>query len=144
MTSKRAARPASKPAGESVDAYLAALEHPHTKGVQALRRAILGIDARIREEVKWNAPSFYLEDHFATFRLSPGSTFQLILHTGAKAKSNARQLRLDDPRGLLKWAAKDRCVLTFESDSDAITKRAEVTRMVKDWMAQLGGSEGAA
>lgn len=121
----------------SVDGYLATLEHPHKKGVQALREAILGVDARIREEVKWNAPSFYLEDHFATFRLHPGSIFQLILHRGAKAKGNPKPFHLDDPRGVLKWQAKDRCVIAFESDADAVAKCGEVTRMVKDWIAQL-------
>jgi hypothetical protein len=137
MANKRAARPSTRAADESVDAYLAALQHPHKKGVQALRKAILGVDARIREEVKWNAPSFRLEDHFATFRLHPGSIFQIVLHTGAKAKVNPKQFHLDDPQSLLKWAAKDRCVIAFESDADAMTKRAEVVRMVKDWIAQL-------
>jgi hypothetical protein len=137
MTSKRAAHPIARAANESVAAYLAALQHPHKKGVQALRKAILGVDARIREEVKWNAPSFYLEDHFATFRLHPGSIFQLVLHTGARVKENPKQFDLDDPQGLLKWAAKDRCIMTFKSGADAMTKRAEVTRMVKDWIAQL-------
>ena len=137
MANRKATDSPPKATDKSVDAYLAALEHPHKKGVQALRQAILGVDARIREEVKWNAPSFCLEDHFATFRLHPGSIFQLILHTGAKAKRIPKQFHLDDPRGLLKWAAKDRCIMAFESDADAMTKRSEVTRMVKDWIAQL-------
>jgi len=137
MASTRAARSSARAADESVDAYLAALKHPHKKGVQALREAILGVDARVREEVKWNAPSFRLEDHFATFRLHPGAIFQLVLHTGAKAKGNPKQFRLNDPQSLLKWAAKDRCIIAFESDADAMTKRAEVMRMVRDWIAQL-------
>jgi hypothetical protein len=137
MANRKATTSSSKATDTSVDAYLAALEHPHKKGVQALRRAILDVDARIREEVKWNAPSFCLDDHFATFRLHPGSVFQLILHTGAKAKGNPRQFRLDDPQGFVKWAAKDRCIMAFESDADAMTKRSEVVRMVRDWIAQL-------
>ncbi len=137
MTSRKATPPSSS-AGESpVDAYLAALQHPHKKGVEALRQAILDSDARIREDVKWNAPSFYLEDHFATFRLHPGSTFQLILHTGARAKDSPKQFRLEDRQGLLQWAAMDRCIIAFASASDAIAKRAEVIRLVTDWMAQL-------
>jgi hypothetical protein len=129
--------PKKKSESVSVDAYLAALQHPHKKGIEALRKAILGIDTRIQEEVKWNAPSFYLDDHFATFRLHPGTTFQLILHRGAKAKDNTKQFRLDDSLGLLKWAAKDRCIISFSSDSDAKEKRAEIIRLVKEWLAQL-------
>lgn len=137
MAERKAAGSSRKVPDKSVEAYLGSLQHPHKKGVQALRKAILDVDPRIREEVKWNAPSFRLDDHFATFRLHPGSTFQLILHTGAKAKASPRQFRLDDPRKLLKWAAKDRCIMAFDSDADAVSKRAEVARMVKDWIAQL-------
>jgi hypothetical protein len=137
MANKSATRPAARTGKESVDTYLAALEHPHKEGVQLLREAILGIDARIQEEVKWNAPSFCLDDHFATFRLHQGSTFQLILHTGAKAKANPKQFRLQDPKGLLKWAAKDRCIIAFVSDADARAKGSEVVRMAAEWIAQL-------
>jgi len=135
-TRKKATRSDPKGTDKTVDTYLAALVHPHKKGVQALRKAILGADARIREEVKWNAPSFYLEHHFVTFRLHPGTIFQIIFH-GGKAKGAPKQFHLDDPSGLLKWPAKDRCLLAFESDADAIEKRVEVTRMVKEWITQL-------
>jgi hypothetical protein len=128
MASKRTARAAD----ESVDAYLDALQHPYKKGVQVLRKAILSIDASIQEQVKWNAPSFRLEDHFATFRLHPGTMFQLILHTGAKVKASPKQFHLDAPPGFLKWATKDRCIVVFESDSDATTKTATVKNVVKE------------
>lgn len=137
MANEKRSSPSARTADKSVEAYLATLEHPHKKGVEALRKAILSVDAKIREEVKWNAPSFCIEDHFATFRLHPGSTFQLILHTGAKAKGNPKQFHLDDPHGLLKWAAKDRCIIALKSDADAVAKRVDITRMVKDWITQL-------
>ena len=137
MANRKTCSPSARTADKSVEAYLATLEHPHKKGVEALRKAILSVDAKIQEEVKWNAPSFFLEDHFATFRLHPGSIFHLILHTGAKAKDNPKQFHLDDPQCLLKWAAKDRCIIAFKSDADAMAKRVDITRMVKDWIAQL-------
>jgi hypothetical protein len=100
MANRKATGSSPKATDTSVDAFLAALEHPHKKGVQALRQAILGVDPRIREEVKWNAPSFCLENHFATFRLHPGSIFQLILHTGAKAKGHPKRLHRTPASGL--------------------------------------------
>ena len=121
----------SKTAVASVEAYLSALEHPYKKGIHALRRAILAADDRIREEVKWNAPSFYLERHFATFRLHPRSMFQLIFHQGGKKSGASKRFHLNDPDGMLIWPAKDRCVLEFQSDQDAIVKRAEVVRFVR-------------
>lgn len=126
-----------KSVSDSVDAYLTTLEHPHKAGVEALRSAILGVDRRIEEEIKWNAPSFRLDDHFATFRLHPGATFQLVLHTGAKTKAAPKSIQVDDPQGLLKWASKERCVLTFSSAADARSKQPTVIAIVKQWIAQL-------
>jgi hypothetical protein len=121
----------------TVDAYLAALSHPHKAGVLALREAILGVDDRICETVKWNAPSFYIDDHFATFRLHPAPVLQLILHAGAKASPEPRRMVLDDPGGWLKWPARDRCVIAFSSDADARTRADPVAGLVRDWVRQL-------
>jgi hypothetical protein len=121
----------------SMDDYLAALNHPHKAGVLALRQAILRVDGRIREAVKWNAPSFFIDDHFATFRLRPAPMFQLILHTGSKASAEPRRMVLDDPGGWLKWPAPDRCVIAIGSDADALARCDAVAGLVKEWVMQL-------
>lgn len=125
----------------SVQAFLDALVHPHREGVMRLRELILSLDPRVREEVKWNAPSFALEDHFATFKLHPPKQIQLVLHTGAKAKDAPRKFTIDDPRGLLRWAAPDRCVLTLASSAEAEAHLDDVASIVRQWIAQLQGGE---
>jgi predicted transport protein len=121
----------------SVLALLANLDHPHQDGFELLRSLILALDKRITEEVKWNAPSFKLEDHFATFKLRPPKNIQLVLHTGAKVKSNAKSFTVDDPDQLLKWAAGDRCVLTLASTSELRSRQSSVQRIINQWIAQL-------
>ena len=69
--------------GATVEAFLERLEHPHLAAIRLLRAAILSADPRIQESVKWNAPSFALGEHFATFKLRPVETVQIVLHTGA-------------------------------------------------------------
>ncbi|MCB9780548.1 MAG: DUF1801 domain-containing protein [Alphaproteobacteria bacterium] len=121
----------------TVDQYLATLDHPHREGILALRQTILGVDDRIREAVKWNAPSFLLQDHFATFRLRPGAVFQLILHTGAKARPDPTPIQIADPGRLIQWASPDRGVIAFASSQDALDKRVDVARFVQEWITQL-------
>lgn len=121
--------------GKSVEAYLAALDHPQKATVERLRRAILAIDPRITEEVKWNAPSFKLDDHFATFKLHPPTQVQLVLHTGAKAEKPPRQLDLDASK-LIKRAAPDRCILTLKPSETTGETEAEVVRLVRQWVEQ--------
>jgi hypothetical protein len=125
------------PESAKVLALLAALEHPHKAGVEALRAWILGLNDGITEEVKWNAPSFKLAEHFATFRLHPPKNIQLVLHTGAKAKSNAKAFAIDDPATLLKWPATDRAVLTLASEAELYKHKDDVLRVLNQWVAQL-------
>lgn len=128
---------AATPSGTSeVDAFLAGLAHPRKKEIEALRAAILAADRRIRESIKWNAPSFMLDDHFATFKLHPPGSVQIVLHTGAKTKPNARPIQLDDPTGLLRWAAPNRGIVVFSTAPDARARKAFVA-LVKQWIAQL-------
>lgn len=122
---------------QAVSDLLSGLDHPHKEGIELLRRLILDVDSRITEEVKWNAPSFKLEDHFATFKLHPPKNVQLVLHTGAKAKSDAKAFAIEDTEGLLKWAASDRAVLTLASTAEAQARQAAVLRIVRQWVAQL-------
>jgi hypothetical protein len=138
-----ARRPTAKPAKKtapgptSVVAFLSQLEHPHKAGVESLRRAILTLDERITEEIKWNAPSFKLNEHFATFKLHPPTQIQLVLHTGSKPIVPTRQFTLDAPAGLLKWAAPDRCVLSLKSTAAAQARETDVVNIVRAWIEQL-------
>lgn len=45
---------------DKVDAYMQNLKHPLADVVAALRQIILGTDGEIGEEIKWNAPTFFL------------------------------------------------------------------------------------
>lgn len=120
-----------------VTELLATLDHPHKAGIERLRALILGLDRRITEAIKWNAPSFRLDDHFATFRLYPPKNIQLVLHTGATAKSNTRSFAIDDPDVLLAWPASDRCVLTLASAEELASHEVAVLGIVRQWIAQL-------
>lgn len=117
--------------------FLADLDHPHKAGIEALRSMILGLDEHIVEAVKWNAPSFALKEHFATFKLYPPKCIQLVLHTGAKAKSNTKTFDVEDPDHLLKWPATDRCVLSLASSEALEARRASVQKILEQWIEQL-------
>jgi hypothetical protein len=121
----------------TVDDYMASLEHPHREAIQELREFILAVDSRIKEQVKWNAPSFYLEDDFATLRIHPAPILQLVLYSGPKKKPNAKPFVIPDPHNLVEWAAMDRCVITFESLTDVRSKKAALKPIIAKWISQL-------
>ena len=121
----------------TVDDYMASLEHPHREAIQELREFILSLDDRIKEQVKWNAPSFYLKENFATLHIHPAPILQLVLHSGSKKNPSPKQFVIPDPHNLLKWAAKDRCVITFESLADVRSKKAALKSIIQKWISQL-------
>ncbi len=131
---------ASKPdtdTSAAVDAFLGKLEHPLKTEIGELRRIILKADKRIGEGVKWNAPSFRLDEYFATLNLRSTGSLQVIFHLGAKVKDNStRRTKIDDPEGLLKWLAKERCLADFGRLKDIRARRAEITAIVRQWIRQ--------
>jgi len=118
-----------------VDAYMDALEHPLASQVARLRFAILSADPRINESLKWNAPSFYIDDHFATFNLHYPDRVQIVLHAGAKVNPDAKQFEISDPAGLLTWAAVDRASITFRTEADVEAQLAPFLDILGQWIA---------
>ncbi|MBX2998716.1 MAG: DUF1801 domain-containing protein [Caldilineaceae bacterium] len=121
---------------QSVEAFLAALDHPRKQEILALRQIILGADRRISEEVKWNAPSFRTTEHFATFHLRAKERVQIILHVGAKVRDTATTgIDVTDPGSLLTWLAKDRASVTFRDLDEINARRADFEHLIHAWIA---------
>lgn len=102
-----------------------AADHPMKKEMAALRKIILGVSPASSEIVKWNAPSFRTIEDFLTFNLG-SAQIRLVFHTGAKVKAKPKAMKdlVPDPAGLMKWAAKDRAVVTVTNAKDIAGKRA--------------------
>lgn len=123
---------------DEVDAFIAALEHPHKDAVIALRGIILAADPRIGEGIKWNAPSFRTTGDFATMHLRQKQGIGLILHFGAKKPAiGAAGVDIADPHGLLEWLAKDRAIVVLRDRADVAAKSEALTALVHAWIAHL-------
>jgi hypothetical protein len=121
-----------------VDAFLAALEHPHRAEILALRQIILGADPRIEEGIKWNAPSFRTSEWFATFHLRAKAGVQVILHFGAKVRDrSAARAAIADPDGLLEWLGPDRASAKFRDLDDVQAKRPAFTAVIRQWIEHV-------
>ncbi|MBI3844027.1 MAG: DUF1801 domain-containing protein [Planctomycetes bacterium] len=131
-------KPASSQTDPAVVAFLRDLDHPLKKEIEAVRQIILGVSPEIREGIKWNAPSFRTTDYFATFNLRATDKVQLVFHKGAKVKDNSTKgMQIADPAGLLKWLAKERCLVTLGVGKDISAKRAALQSIVREWIPQF-------
>ncbi len=122
----------------AVTAFLDTLDHPLNPSLLSLRKLILGISPLVREEFKWNSPSFKTTDHFATINVHGKNLLRLILHTGARKKASAQTgLDIPDTTGILKWLAKDRAMVTFESGCELKKKNAALKSILRAWIDQV-------
>jgi hypothetical protein len=123
----------------AVDEFMAKLAHPLRTKMEAVRSVILSADRRITEGIKWNAPSCYCHDWFATFNRSPRAkeSVQVIFHRGARVKPGGNSRYVEDPSGILEWITNDRCIARFDDMNDIATKKDAFRRVVAQWVSNL-------
>lgn len=101
---------------EAVDEFMAKLDRPLREKMEAVKSVIMSADPRITEGIKWNAPSCYCHEWFATFSRSP---------------------RAKDPSGILEWITNDRCIAKFDDMSDIDAKKAALRTVAAQWVSKL-------
>lgn len=135
-STSKSARAAS--AGDDVQAFLDALDHPHRPEILALRRIILGADPTIAEGIKWNAPSFRTSEWFATFHLRAKAGVQVILHFGARVRDRSgARAAIADPDAILAWLADDRASATFRDPRDVEAKQSAFAAVIREWIRHV-------
>jgi hypothetical protein len=53
------------------------------------------------------------------------------------SKPKGKKIAIDDPDGLLKWAADDRAVATFAEMTEIKSKQVALTAVVRQWIEQM-------
>ncbi|MFY0686701.1 MAG: DUF1801 domain-containing protein [Cyclobacteriaceae bacterium] len=108
-----------------VDAFLKEKGHPMTELINEVRYAILEVDERIEETIKWSSPTFIYKGNIASFFLNAKKIASLMFHKGAS---------INDPSGLLKGDGKEGRVARFESIEDLEAKKGDLASVIKEWI----------
>ena len=132
----------SKPSEpDAVDAWMAALKHPHHDVLDALRILILSVDKQIGEQIKWNAPTFF---YTGPLRPSDPKEFKRIIIVSNVFKKDCIRLvfwqgaRCNDTSGLLEGDYADgRRLATFTSVADVNAKEKQMRAVIKTWIKTL-------
>ena len=119
----------------SVDAFLERLDHPLKDVIVALCDHIKLRHPNLTSHIKWNAPSFCLDgDDRITLKLFPYKQVQVVFHRGAKVKDKISSRLIKDDSNLLRWAANDRAVASFETVEE-LQKHADwFSETVNKWL----------
>jgi hypothetical protein len=133
----RASRPAAAAVPRSVAEYIAGLGEPVRAQVELVREIILGASPAIGEEIKWNVPSFFTTDHFATLDLRGAPGVRVVLHLGAKVRDPEPKVVVADPAGLLTWLSAARAMATFTDLQHLSSVRDPFDQLVREWIAYV-------
>mgnify|MGYP001553542554 CR=1 FL=1 len=117
-----------------VDALLKERAHPLQDVITALRKLIRAADVTLVEEVKWNAPSYRLEEHLLTFQLARDDRVLVVFHRGAKVRAPSKRPPLEDPAELLSWKGTDRATVSFSTRAQVTKHKAAFTKLVRGWL----------
>jgi hypothetical protein len=106
-----------------------------------LSKVIKSASPRIREGVKWNSPSFYVDDEqwFATAdsrakgKAAPAVT--LVLHRGARTKG--KPPADPDPKGIFGWVAPDRGIAKFATKAEVAAVAPALRALIRRWIKEL-------
>lgn len=124
-----------KNASLEVTTFLDALNHPFRSEIEQLRLIILGANASLTENIKWNGPNYCVNDEDRiTMKIQPPRQIQLIFHRGAKKREQPKEKLIQDSSGLLTWKENDRAIATFKNSKDVEAAGSALTTIINDWI----------
>jgi hypothetical protein len=123
---------------QTIEDYMASLDHPLKESVEKLSEILLGVDPSIAVQVKWNSPSYYYTGEIAPFdpkeykrdivvlNLHKKESILLVFPTGA---------RINDPSGILEGKFTDgRKTIKFSNLSEVNAGAEDLRSVVRNWI----------
>ncbi len=107
---------------DAVNAYMLKLEHPLKNEIDAVRSIIKLSSTKIKERIKWNAPSFFTNADLVTFNHRNIKQVHLVFHHEAIINIHSEWLLGD---------YKDRRMMYFADMNDITRKQKVLTQIMK-------------
>lgn len=129
---------------KTVEEFLNDLSEDERLQVNTLRSLILSAEPRLREHIKWNAPSYVFdgEDRITFNLMNKQEVVKLVLHMGATRKEDKKGAPImQDDSGLIEWSSDIRGMITFTSIEDINSHMASLDKIIKDWLSIPSATE---
>lgn len=108
-----------------VDAWMAVYDNPQKDLVDMIRKAILAVDDRVKESIKWQAPTFEYKGNIASFFPRAKKHASLMFHKGAEIPGDFPNLVGD---------GKEARQMKFADADDFAAKRSELESVIRAWI----------
>jgi hypothetical protein len=120
----------------TVDDFMTNLSEERKRQVETLRTIIKTNNTDLVEHIKWNSPSYTLDDvDRITFNTHYPDRILLVLHMGsARKEDKAREPVMHDTTGIITWNSDIRGVIPFYNLDDIETKRQDTSAIITAWL----------
>jgi len=105
------------------------MDHPLKKEIEAVRNIIKQADNKIKEQVKWNAPSFFYRQDLATFNPRMQTAVHIVFH-------HPDIVKIKSP--LLEGDYKDRRMMYLHNTEEVHSNKIALENIIKE-LVQLTG-----
>lgn len=111
---------------EKVNEYMQELDHPFHAEIEAVRAIIMNANSKMKERIKWNAPSFFYKEDMTAFNPREHKKVHLIFlfPKGVVAENT----------GLLEGNYQNRRMLFFKDMEEVNAKKVALEKVVNDWV----------
>jgi hypothetical protein len=117
------------PRDPEVDAWFRDSDHPLLGAMRDVRQAILAVDRRIIESIKWKSPTFSYEGNIASIDPKAKAHVSLLFHRGATIPGRHPELE---------GGGSTARFMRFADRADVKRKRAALQRVVRAWIEMQG------
>ena len=116
--------------------FIQSLNHPFEVEIDLLRELMLGLDATLTENIKWNGPNYCIDgEDRITMRIQPPKhQVQLIFHRGAKKLVQSENRLITFESEILAWKDNDRAIVTFNSQSEIEKNQVDLVKIIQLWL----------
>jgi hypothetical protein len=118
------------PRDPEVDAFIAGLGHPLEAEIDQVRDAVLAVDPRITETIKWKSPTFVFDGNIASIDPRSKKHVSLMFHQGAKLPGT--HPALEGGGGTVRY-------LRFADAADVEKKQKDLEKAVRAWITLKEG-----
>ena len=122
----------------TVQEFLDDLDADKRAQIEALRRVIMAAEPRLKEHIKWNAPSYILdgEDRITFNVMNKQGVVKLVLHMGATRQEDKKATPvMQDANRIIEWSSNIRGMITFADASELESKLPAVKQIITQWLS---------
>lgn len=108
---------------DKVNEFMGDLDHPLKAEIEQLREIIKNANEKIRERIKWNAPSYYYKEDLVTFNPRSTKHVHLVFH-------HPSIIKIKSP--LLHGDYKDRRMAYFKNKEEVEANKKELENIINE------------